>query len=152
MQKKFKAVIQEGMAGGAFVIVPFDVERVFGQKRVKIKAMIDGEAYRGSLVRMGGPDHILVILKEIRKKIGKDVGDTVTVRVEVDTEPREIAVPHDFAQSLDQAGSARAFFDTLSFTHRREWIMWIESARKPETRTRRIASATDMLRQHRKTR
>ncbi len=75
----FRAVIEEGRGGGAFVTVPFDVEAAFGKKRVSVRATIDDRPYRGSLVRMGGPDHILGVLKEIRAKIGKRVGDEVYV-------------------------------------------------------------------------
>src|SRR4030066_510149 len=61
----FRAVIQDAGDGGAYVIVPFDVEKTFGKKRLKIKSSIDGEPYNGTLVRMGGPDHLLLVLKEI---------------------------------------------------------------------------------------
>ena len=55
--KKFKAPLEEGLGGGAFARVPFDVEKAFGKKRVAVTATIDGEPYRGSLVRMGTSDH-----------------------------------------------------------------------------------------------
>lgn len=152
MQKKFKAVIEEGRGGGAFVTVPFDVEQVFGDKRPKIKATIDGEPYRGLLVRMGGPCHILGVLKGIREKIGKGIGDTVSVVVEPDVEPREITVPDDLARGLQENAAARAFFETLSFTHRKEYVVWIESAKKPETRNQRLTATLELLQQKRKAR
>ena len=79
MAKKhtFTSVIQNAGGGGAFVEVPFDVEKEFGAKRAKVKAMIEGVPYRGLLVRMGGPNHMLIILKGIREKIGKTFGDEV---------------------------------------------------------------------------
>ena len=75
----FKAVIQNAGGGGAFVEVPFDVEQVLGSKRPKIKAMIEGVPYRGLLVRMGGLNHMLIILKGIREQIGKTFGDEIKV-------------------------------------------------------------------------
>jgi hypothetical protein len=77
MPKKhiFTAVIQNAGGGGAFVEVPFDVEAAFGSKRPKVKALIEGVPYRGLLVRMGGSNHILIILKSIREQIGKTFGD-----------------------------------------------------------------------------
>ena len=70
-------MIESAGRGGAYVTIPFDVEQTFGKKRVKVRASIEGIAYQGSLVRMGGPTHILGILKEIREKLGKGVGDSV---------------------------------------------------------------------------
>ena len=64
---------------GAYVEIPFDVKKVFGKGRVKVHAAFDGEPYDGSLVRMGTPRHILGLRKEIRRKIGKQPGDTVHV-------------------------------------------------------------------------
>jgi hypothetical protein len=62
----FQARIEAAGGGGAYVRIPFDVEAAFGKKRVPVNATIDGEHYRGTLVRMDTPDHILIILKEIR--------------------------------------------------------------------------------------
>ena len=64
---------------GAYVEIPFDVESVFGKKRVPVAVTFDGEPYEGSLVRMGTPVHILGLRKDIRAKIGKQPGDRVTV-------------------------------------------------------------------------
>jgi hypothetical protein len=92
MTKKhaFTALIQNAGGGGAFVEIPFDVEKEFGSKRPKIKAMIEGVPYRGTLVRMGSECHMLLILKEIREKIGKGFGDEVKITVEADIEPRVV--------------------------------------------------------------
>jgi len=76
MPKKqtLKATIQNAGGGGAFVEIPFDVEKAFGSKKPKVKALIEGVPYRGTLVRMGGPNHMLIILKGIREQIGKTLG------------------------------------------------------------------------------
>ncbi|RIK31241.1 MAG: antitermination protein NusB [Anaerolineae bacterium] len=147
MPKKhtFKATILDAGGGGAFVEVPFDVEAVFGAKRPKVKAMIEGVPYRGILSRMGGPNHILVILKDIRAKIGKSFGDEVKITVELDTEPRVVEVPKDLIKELKKHKEAKAFFDKLSYTHQREYVMWINEAKKEETRARRIAQTVEHL-------
>ena len=95
-QKKFSAMIEDASGGGAFITIPFNVEKVYGKKRVKVRTTFDGETYRGSLVRMGTPDHILIVRKDIREKIGKNIGDTVLVTVEEETAPRVVTVPKDF--------------------------------------------------------
>lgn len=141
----FKATILDAGGGGAFVEVPFDVEAAFGSKRPKVKAMIEGVPYRGILSRMGGPNHILVILKDIRAKIGKSFGDEVKITVELDTEPRVVEVPKDLIKELKKHKEAKAFFDKLSYTHQREYVMWINEAKKEETRARRIAQTVEHL-------
>jgi hypothetical protein len=147
MQHRFTAPIEDAGSGGAFVTVPFDVEKTFGEKRPKVKATFDGVPYRGTLVRMGGPRHFLPILKAIREQIGKGLGDPVEVTVEADAEPREVPVPEDLADALADAPDARAFFDGLAYTHRREYVRWIEEAKREETRARRVAQAVAMLRE-----
>ena len=141
----FHAVIENAGDGGAYVRIPFDVEEAFGKKRVPVKAAIDGQPYRGLLVRMGGTYHILLILKEIRRKIGKDFGDEVEVALEEDLEPRLVAVPPDLRQALDQDPAARAAFEKMSYTHRKEYVNAILKAKREQTRRSRIAKTIAML-------
>lgn len=145
LTKKFTATIQASSRGGAFVVVPFDVEAEYGKKRVKIKATFDGEPYRGTLVRMGAPDHMLIIRKDIREKIGKQPGDDVNVILEEDLEPRVVEIPEDVQEAFDAAPHAANFYRNLSYTHQREYIQWITEAKRAETRVRRIQQAIDML-------
>jgi hypothetical protein len=147
MPKKhtFTAVIQNASGGGAFVEIPFDVEKAFGAKKPRVKAMIEGVPYRGLLVRMGGPNHILIILKGIREQIGKTFGDKIQVSVELDAEPRVVEVPKDLLKELKKDKEAGAFFDKLSYTHRKEYVNWIEEAKRDETRQNRIIKTIAML-------
>ena len=143
----FTAAIQNAGGGGAFVEVPFDVEKAFGSKKPKVKAMIEGVPYRGTLVRMGTEYHMLIILKGIREQIGKTFGDKVKITVEEDTEPRVIEVPKDLLKELKKDKDAKAFFDKLAYTHQREYVMWIEEAKREETRQTRIVKTIGMLKQ-----
>ena len=151
-KQTFQAVIQNAGGGGAFVEVPFDVEAVFGAKKPRVRAMIDGVPYRGILTRMGTDYHMLIILKGIREQIGKTFGDEVTVTVEPDTEPRLIEVPTELKKAFRTEKEAKAFFDRLSYTHQREYVMWINEAKKEETRQNRIVKAIEMLKQGKKAR
>ena len=146
-KQTFKAVIQNAGGGGAFVDIPFDVEKIFGAKKPRVRAVIEGVPYRGLLTRMGGDQHILIILKGIREQIGKTFGDEITITVEPDTEPRLIEVPKDLAKELRKEKEAKAFFDKLSYTHRREYVNWINEAKKEETRQNRIVKTIEMLKQ-----
>jgi uncharacterized protein YdeI (YjbR/CyaY-like superfamily) len=113
--------------------------------------MIEGVPYRGLLVRMGGPNHILIILKGIREQIGKTFGDKVKITVEPDTEPRVIEVPKDLLKAFKKDKEAKTFFDKLSYTHQREYVMWINEAKREETRQNRIVKTIEMLKKGKKT-
>lgn len=146
MKHEFSAVIQDaGSNGGAYVVVPFDVEQAYGTKRLKALATIDGVPYRGSVVRMGGPEHILIILKEIRQQIGKGPGDEVMITLEEDDAPRRVELAEDVAAALAANPQAAEVFHALAYTHQREYIQWIEEAKRADTRIRRIAQMMTKL-------
>ena len=80
---EFDAVLQKvPEIDGAYVEFPYDVRAEFGRGRVKVRASFDGEAYEGSLVRMGTQGHILGLRKDIRARVGKGPGDVVRVTVQ----------------------------------------------------------------------
>jgi hypothetical protein len=147
---KFRSVIEDAGGGGAYVSIPFDVEQIFGNKRPKVKATIQGVLYRGTLVRMGGPGHMLPVLKEIREKIGKSFGDEIEIEVEEDTEPRQVEIPQDLKDAFESNPPALTFFARLSYTHQKEYIRWIEEARRVETRQTRVARTVEKLLQEQK--
>lgn len=81
-QYQFDAVIQKVPdIDGAYIEFPYDVKTEFGKGRVKVHATFDGESYDGSLVRMKTPGHIIGIRKEIRAKINKQAGETISVTI-----------------------------------------------------------------------
>jgi hypothetical protein len=149
-KQSFTAVIQNAGGGGAFVEVPFDVEKEYGSKKPRVKATIEGVPYRGTLVRMGTECHLLLILKSIREQIGKTFGDEVQVTLEPDTEPRLIEIPEDLSKEFKKDKDVKAFFDKLSYTHQKEYVTWINDAKKEETRQNRITRTIEMLRQGKK--
>ena len=147
-RKTFTARIEPARmgSGGAMVTIPFDVREVYGTGgQVKVKASFDGEPYRGSIAPRGGGRHVLGIPKTIRATIGKDVGDRVKVVVDRDAEPRTVETPKDLAAALRKSRPARDRFEKMSYTHRKEYVRWIEEAKKPDTRARRVEKAVAML-------
>jgi hypothetical protein len=141
-QQEFVAPIMEGRGGGAYVTVPFGVLDVFGTRgQVRVKGSIDGQAFKSSVAPMGGGRHVLGLNKATREAVGKSVGDMAKVVVEADTEERTIAVPDDFRKALAADPKANATFERFAYTHRKEYVQWIESAKKPDTRQRRITEA-----------
>ena len=142
---KFTAELMAGGGGGAYVLFPYSTEEKFGIKgRVPVLATINGEPYRGSLVKYGAPEHMLPILKAIREKIGKKIGDMIEITVAHDAEIREIEIPKDFAKAL-KANKLEAAFQKMAYSHRREYVMWIEGAKKAEKRENRIVKAIEKL-------
>ncbi|NOT75472.1 MAG: DUF1905 domain-containing protein [Cyclobacteriaceae bacterium] len=121
----------------AFISIPFDVQKAFAAKRVKVKATFDGYEYRGSIVDMGF-GHCLGVRKDIRKAIGKSVGDRIQVIIEQDTEERIVVLPKELESILKKNPKASAFFSTLSYTNRKEYVNWIVSAKKEETKEKRL--------------
>ncbi|QIS15155.1 YdeI/OmpD-associated family protein [Nocardia arthritidis] len=141
---RFDGVIEDAPGGGAFIAVPAEVVAgLGGGGRIPVIATFDGIEYRGSIVSMGaGP--CLGVLKAIRAELGKASGDTVTVTVVRDQAARTVEVPEDLAAALTAAG-LRKVFDELSFSKQREAVDSIDSAKRPETRARRIERTVSEL-------
>ena len=148
---KFKAKIEAGDGGGAYVLFPYDTEKEFATKgRVLVKATFDGVPYAGSLIKYGQPQHMLGLLKSIREQIGKGPGDTIEVVVWKDEQPRVLEIPAPFKSAMKKEG-VLPFFETLSYTHRKEYCRWITEAKKEETRTARLEKSIAMLKKGIKT-
>ncbi|MBV9671141.1 MAG: DUF1905 domain-containing protein [Acidobacteriales bacterium] len=142
---KFRARIEEGEGGGAYVLFPYDVEKEFGVKgRVPVKATFNGVPYAGSLIKYGRPQHMLGVLKSIRSQIGASIGDMVEVEVWKDDGVRTVEVPNDLAEAM-RAKEISEFFHSLSYTHRKEYCRWVSDAKTEETRARRVAKAIELL-------
>ena len=147
----FRAQIQEGRGGGAFVFFPHDVEKEFGAKgRVPVKATFNGVEETSSLVKYGFPQHLLGVAKAIRQEIGKAPGDMIDVVLWKDEAVRDIEIPPEFKSRM-QREKLLPFFEKLSFTHRKEYCRWIAEAKKEETRKSRLEKAVVMLKQGIKT-
>lgn len=146
MSYKFEAIIKKHPDKDAtYIEIPFDVESEFGSKRVKVKVTFDGIEYRGSIVKMGLPCYMIGMTKTIRNKIGKEAGDSVFVEVQKDEEVREIELPDDFKEELDKNKDALKFYESLSYSGKRKYYQWITSAKKIETREKRIVEAISKL-------
>ncbi|PWN65576.1 YdeI/OmpD-associated family protein [Chryseobacterium viscerum] len=145
---KFTAVIQQnGEMDAAFVEFPFSTEELFNKKgQVKIKALFDGKVeYRGSLAKMKSDCHILGLTQEVRKQLGKTFGDHVSVSLTEDKEERVVEVADDIVSVFNESPEAKALFDKMSYTHKKEYIRWIEEAKKPETRENRKIKMIQMI-------
>ncbi|MBL7013470.1 MAG: DUF1905 domain-containing protein [Candidatus Marinimicrobia bacterium] len=144
--KKFKTKLITYDISGAwtFLTVPFDVEKEYGSKaKVKVKGTIDGLSYKSTLLPLGGGKHNLIVKKAIREKIDKYAGDTVSVTMEKDLFETIIQIPDDFKEAMPKPASE--YFESLTPSYKKVYIEWIESAKKEETRKRRIKKAVEKL-------
>jgi hypothetical protein len=116
------------------------VEALGGGERPPVTIVVNGHSWRSRIAKMRGR-YLIGFSKANRAAAGVDTGDQVEVAVELDTEPRVIAEPEDLTRALDADPAARAAWDALAPSHRRRHIHAIESAKKPETRARRIEKA-----------
>ena len=135
----------------AFVKIPFDVKAGLGSLRPKVKATFDRKViYRGLLVRMQTPFHMLLLRKDVRAELGKKIGDIIHVEIELDIEPRVVEIPDLLQKELDKDPEFKQFFEKLSFTHQKEYVNFITEAKKEETRLRRIEKIVQMLQDKKK--
>ena len=136
---KFEAEIKKVDGKDAsYIEIPFDVEKEFGAKRIKVKASFDGIEYRGSIVKMGLPCYMIGLTKDIRNKIGKNYGETVKVIVERDVEGLIIEIPEELKVRFNDNKDAYDFYNDLSYSQKKKYVTWINSAKKKETFEKRI--------------
>lgn len=147
MSQRFEATVEpRGSGGGRAVVVPLDVPAVFGRARAAVRGTVAGAPFRSTIMKYGDT-YYLGLNRELREAAGGiDAGDTVTVELEADDGPREVEVPADLRRALDSDPDVAAFYDGLSFTHRKEYARWVAEARREETRRRRVERSLAMLR------
>ena len=145
--QRFSGELCAGRGGGAFVVLPADVLAALGGgSRFRVTGTLNGVAFESSTMAMGGGQVCLGVHKATRAAAGVEIGDIVELEVERDDRPRELTVPDDLVAALATDPEAATAFDRLSFTHRREYVEWITSAKRPDTRTRRVTQALERLR------
>lgn len=125
------------------ITIPFDVEKVFGAKRVPVKVWINGAEHLSTIVRMSGK-YVVGVPKIFREAAKVKAGDLITVTLEKDSSERTVEVPQDFAAAMKKA-NVTDVFEKMSYTHCKEYVLSVEEAKKEETRNRRIEKNIEML-------
>lgn len=125
--------------------VPAEAVAALGKgKRPPVKVSLNGYTYRTTIAVMGGA-FMLPLSAENRGAAGVKAGDKLEITLELDTEPRTVVVPKDLAAALSRKRGAKAKFDALSYSARKEHVRQVESAKAQETRQRRIAGIVAKL-------
>jgi hypothetical protein len=142
---KFRALVEPPEPMRGLEVPPEVVEALGGAKRPRVTITINGHSWKSRIAIMRGR-YLIGLSNANRQAAGVAIGDEVEVDVEYDAEPPVVVEPEDFARALDADPVARAAYDSLAYSHKREHVLAIESAKKPETRARRIEKAIAMLR------
>ena len=145
----FRATVVLGGKTATGIQVPDEVVDKLGSgKRPAVVVTVGGYTYRTTVAPMGGAFWI-PLAAEHREAAGVQADQEVDVAIELDSAPRVVELPDDLSAALDD--TARAAFDGLAPSHKKEWVRWVEEAKKPETRTARIEKTVEGLRAGKKT-
>jgi Bacteriocin-protection, YdeI or OmpD-Associated/Domain of unknown function (DUF1905) len=149
---RFRTTILQSNKTATGIRVPDDVIASLGpSRRPPVQVTVNGYTYRTTVAVMSGA-FMFGVSADVRKSAGVAGGDEVDVEIVLDTEPREVSVPADLKTALDADREANRFFQSLSYSHKSAYVLWIESAKKDETRQRRIPEAIRMLKEGRRQR
>jgi Bacteriocin-protection, YdeI or OmpD-Associated/Domain of unknown function (DUF1905) len=120
------------------------VKQTFGRVRAPVRVAANGHVFPTTTMRYGGVDYI-GFNREVREAAGIAAGAVVALGIELDTEDRVVSVPHDLVVGLGRNHEAEDAFAGLSYTHRKEYVRWIEAAKRDETRRKRVEKTVAML-------
>lgn len=135
-------IVREGAM--CFIPLTFEPRRVFGKVRAPVKVTVNGYTYRSTIAAMGGPPCI-PLRRGHREAAGLEGGETIQVRLDLDTDTREVEPQADFVRALKASPPAWDRWLELSYSHQHEYVEAIDEAKKPETRARRIDEAARMI-------
>ncbi|MEU4332693.1 YdeI/OmpD-associated family protein [Nonomuraea dietziae] len=142
---KFRTLVEPPEPMRGLEVPPEVVEALGGGARPPVTITVNGHSWKSRIAILRGR-HLLGLSNANRQAAGVAIGEEIEVELELDTEPRVVVEPADFARALDDDPAARTAFDRLTDSRKREHVRAIESAKKPETRRRRIEKAIAALR------
>jgi hypothetical protein len=146
---RFRTRIEQGDKTATGIRIPPEIIESLGKgKRPPIRVTIGNYTYRSTVAVLGGA-YMVGLSAENRAGSGVGGGDEVDVDIELDTEPREVAVPEDFAAALAREPEAQRTFDKLSYSNKSWHTLQIEGAKAADTRARRIEKSVSALREGR---
>jgi Bacteriocin-protection, YdeI or OmpD-Associated/Domain of unknown function (DUF1905) len=147
---RFRATLESNGKTATGIQVPDEVVEALGSSRKPaVRVSIAGHTYRSTIASRSGR-YLLGVSAENRERAGVAAGDELDVELELDTEPREVSVPADLVAALEGDRKAGEFFESLSYSQKKWYVLPIEQAKAPETRERRVKKAIGMLRDGRK--
>ncbi|MGW2397824.1 YdeI/OmpD-associated family protein [Kitasatospora sp. NPDC001664] len=142
---KFLATVEPPEPMRGLEVPPEVVAALGGGARPPVVITVEGHSWRSRVAVLRGR-HLLGLSNANRRAAGVEIGEEVEVELELDTEPRTVELPDDFAAALDAEPAARAAYDLLTDSRKRQHVRTVEGAKKPETRRSRIEKAVATLR------
>ncbi len=142
----FDATLRPEGGPGSGIALPFDPKAAFGKSRAPVVVTVNGSTpFRTTTMVYGGTGYI-GLRKDQLREFGVGAGDTVHVTVDLDAEPRVVEMPSELVAALHATPDVMEYFESLSFTHRKEYARWVGEAKKQETRVERASKGIRMLR------
>lgn len=141
----FQAKLEKDEDVAVFIAVPAEVIAALGKgKRPPVLVTLNGYGYRSTVATYGG-EFYLPVRREVREAAGITPGQTIEVSIALDEQPRTVELPEGLGRALAVHPEAQAAFDRLSYSHQKEYVEWILSAKRPETRERRVTQVVSRL-------
>ena len=141
--KLFRPALIAKVGAWTFLILPKGASaKLPSRAMTTVESTINGFPFRATLEPDGQRSHWLRVNRKMREAAGADTGDVVTLEIAPSGEEPEPRVPADLRKALAAAPKARTLWSDIA---RRDWIHWIASAKRPETRARRVDNACAML-------
>ena len=145
--KSFKATLErmEGNLGWVIIHIPFNVEKVWGARRPRVKGEINGFAFRSTVFPTAKGSHFLLVTKRMQAGAYVRAGDPAQFRLERDLEVRKAIMPAELKRAFSQDRALQRWFDNMSFSMRR-WICdEVARPKNVETRVRRAERIAEQL-------
>ena len=146
-EQEFEAVLEaDPHTGDLLVVAPFSVEALYGTKEeLLVQTAIEGFPYQGELLPLGDGYHGLTIPREVRRAVGKTVGDVLRVQLRRDLSERVVAMPEDLAAGLAEEAAALKFFKSLTKPEQRAYVRYLKGAKNPAARAKRLTETVYRL-------
>ena len=139
-------VLKDANVNATGLRVPAEIIAGLGAgKKPRVKVSLNSHTYPMTVASFGNDVYMLSLSAENREAAGVKAGDEVEITIELDSEPRTVEVPDDLAAALAEKAGARAAFDALSYSARKEFVRQVNEAKAQETRARRIAEIVAKL-------
>ncbi len=128
------------------ILIPFDAAEAFGRRGlIPVTGTINGHSFRSSLTPEGEGRHYLMANKAMLAGAKAAAGDAVHLVLELDTAERTVTIPAELQAAFESNSKASEIFAALSYSCRKEYAVWIDGAKKQETRVSRAQKAAAML-------
>ncbi len=146
-EQEFEAALEaDPRTGDVFVVAPFSVfEQYSTKEELPVQTTIDGFPYQGELTPIEDGYHALVVPREVRRAVGKTVGDLLRVALSHDLSERVVTMPDDLAAALDQDAAAQKFFKSLTKPEQRAYVRYLKGAKNPAARAKRLTETVYRL-------